>query len=378
MFFPDHPEHDSMLESMGNFFEQEILPDARKIDQEAVFPRHNLGKLVQRGVMGIPFPQKFGGLGLPLPIYVAALEMLARACANTALQVDVQNMVCEGICLFGNDYQKDRFLLEEDLVTGAKLIAFALTEPCCGSDAKSLQTRAVLSTNEYILNGVKTLITNPGEADFVLVFAKSEKGVSAFIVPADTPGFEVSGEISKLGFRGNKLASIRLRNCAIPVENLLGEEGMGLECAKQILNAGRLSIAAMAVGIAQGAYEKSLSYSLKRKAFGENIAGFQMIQEKLADMITGINAARMLTYCTANLKGKGENTLSEVSQAKLFSSEMALKVCDDAIQIHGGHGYTDGPDIHRHWRDARLLTIGEGTSEMLRLLIAHLALKKSS
>jgi butyryl-CoA dehydrogenase len=374
-FFPDPKEYDETLESMGSFLEKEILPGARKVDREEIFPRQNFEKEVVRGIIAMPFPITYKGLGLPLPVYTAALEMLARACANTALQVDVQNMVCEGIRLFGNDRQRDEFLVQEGLIEGRKLIAFALTEPCCGSDAKSMQTKAVLSGDSYILNGGKTLITNPGEADYVLVFAKADRGISAFLLSRETLGFEVTGAIPKLGFRGNKLASIRLKDCSVPTENLLGTEGEGLEYAKQILNAGRLSVAAMAVGIAQAAYEKALSYSMKRKAFGENIASFQMVQQKLADMLTGINASRLLTYHAANLKGMGESFVSEVSQAKLFASETALRVCDDAIQIHGGYGYIDGYDVHRHWRDARLLTIGEGTSDMLRLLIAHLALK---
>jgi alkylation response protein AidB-like acyl-CoA dehydrogenase len=284
-------------------------------------------------------------------------------------------MVCEGIRLFGDDRQKQQFLLKDGLVEGRHLIAFALTEPCCGSDAKSIQTWAILSGNTYILNGSKTLITNPGEADFLLVFANTEKGLSAFLLPRETPGFEVTAVIPKLGFRGNQLSAIRLNACVVPRENLLGQQGTGLECAKQILNAGRLSIAAIAVGIAQAAYEKALSYSKKRKAFGESIAHFQMIQEKLANALTEITAARLMTYYAASLKDKGEHMVSEVSQAKLFSTEMALRVCDDALQIHGGYGYTDGFDVHRHWRDSRLLTIGEGTSDILRLLIAHLALK---
>jgi alkylation response protein AidB-like acyl-CoA dehydrogenase len=375
MFFPDSKEYNAMLESIGIFIEKEILPDAKRVDQEAIFPRHNLEKLAEKKVMAIPFPPKFNGLGLPLPLYVAALEMLAKACANTALQVDVQNMVCEGISLFGDDRQQNEFLLKNGLVEGRKLIAFALTEPCCGSDAKSIQTKAALSGDTYILNGSKTLITNPGEADFVLVFAKVSNGISAFLVPGGTPGFEVTSVIPKLGFRGNKLSAIRLKNCLVPRENLLGEEGQGLECAKQILNAGRLSIAAIAVGIAQAAYEKAIAYSKKRKAFGGSISNFQMVQGKLANMVTEINAARLLTYYAANLKEGGGSIVSEVSQAKLFAAEMALRVCDDALQIHGGYGYTDGFDVHRHWRDARLLTIGEGTSDILRLLIAHLALK---
>jgi butyryl-CoA dehydrogenase len=375
MFFPDSQKYDALLESIGIFLEKEILPDAKKLDQDGTFPAYNIEKLVKKRVMAIPFPQEFNGLGLPFPVYIAALEMLAKACANNALQVDIQNMVCEGIRLFGNDRQKNEFLVKNGLVEGTRLITFALTEPCCGSDARSIQSRAALSGNAYILNGSKTLITNPGKSDFVLVFAKTDKGMSAFIVPREATGFEVTGVIPKLGFRGNVLSEIRLKDCVIPRENLLGEEGKGLEYAKQMINAGRLSIAAIAVGIAQAAYEKALSYSKKRKAFGESISNFQLVQQKLADMVTGIQAARLLTYYAANLKEKGQDMVSEVSQAKLFSAEMALRVCDDAIQIHGGYGYTDGFDVHRHWRDARLLTIGEGTSDMLRLLIARLALK---
>ncbi|HXW69739.1 MAG TPA: acyl-CoA dehydrogenase family protein [Dissulfurispiraceae bacterium] len=375
MLFPGADQYDAMLDSIGVFVEQEILPDAKRIDQEESFPRHSLNKLVRKGVMAIPFPQESGGLGLPHPVYIAALEMVARACANTALQMDVQNMVCEGIRLFGEDRQKNELFLKQGLVEGRKLIAFALTEPCCGSDAKAIRTQAVLSGDKYILNGSKTLITNPGEADFVLVFARTSKGISAFIVARETPGFNVTGIIPKLGFRGNKLSSVSLKDCAVPRENLLGEEGHGLEYSKQILNAGRMSIAAIAVGIAQAAYEKALSYSKRREAFGKSLSNFQLIQEKLADMVTEINAARLLTYYAASLKERGESMVSEASQAKLFSSEMALRVCDRAIQIHGGYGYTDALDVHRHWRDARLLTIGEGTSDILRLLIAHLALK---
>ncbi len=374
-FFPDAGEYDTLLEALGAFFEKEILPGAKRIDQEEIFPRQNLQRLAEKGFMAIPFPKTLGGLGLPLPVFIAALEMLARACANTALQADIQNMVCEGIRLFGDDRQRNEYLIANSLVEGKKLAAFALTEPCCGSDAKSIQTRAVLSSDRYILNGNKTLITNPGEADLVLVFARTDKGISAFIVPKETPGFEITGVIPKLGFKGNKLSAIRLRDCAVPERNLLGEEGKGLEYAKQMLNAGRLSIAAIALGIARAAYEKALAYSKKRKAFGESISNFQMIQEKLANMITRMNAARLLVYHAANLREKGEDIASEVSQAKLFASEAALKVCDDAIQIHGGYGYTDAFDVHRHWRDARMLTIVEGTSDILRLLISHLELK---
>ena len=375
MLFPDPGEYNIIIESIGKFVEKEILPTAKRIDQEEIFPRQNLEKLVNQGIMAIPFPEEYNGLGLPFPVYIAALEMLAKACANTALQVSIQGMICEGIRLFGDDRQKNTFLKEKGLVAGRSLTAFALTEPCCGSDAKAIQTKAILSGDVYVLNGTKTLITSPDEADFILVFARTDKGISLFLVPRETPGFHVSRVIPKLGFRGHRLSEIHLENCEVARGNLLGEEGKGLDYAKHMLNVGRTTIAAIAVGIAQAAYEKSLSYSTERKAFGEHISNFQLIQEKLANMVTEINAARLLTYHAAHLKDKGKDFTSEVSQAKLFASEMALRVCDDAIQIHGGYGYTDEYDIHRHWRDARLITIGEGTSDMMRLLIAHFALK---
>lgn len=376
MLFPKSADSHALLESIGEFLEKEILPGAKKIDQEASFPRQYLEKVAEKGIMAIPFPKIYGGLGLPFPVYLAALEMLAKACANTALQVDVQNMVCEGIRLFGDDRQKDRYLLQNGLAEGKKLIAFALTEPCCGSDANALRTTAKQTGDSYILNGSKTMITNPGEADFVLVFARADKGISAFLVPKETSGFNVVADMPKLGFRGNRLSAIQIKDCVVPQENLIGEEGRGMECAKQILNAGRLSIAAMGVGIAQAAYDKALAYSKKRKISDDTVSDFQLTRKKLADMAIGINAARLLTYYAAMLKEKGEEMVSQISQAKLFSSEMALRVCDEAIQIHGGYGYTDGFDVHRHWRDARLLTIGEGTSEVLRLLIARRELKE--
>lgn len=376
MLFSDTGEYNLILGSIGDFVEKEILPDAKKIDEEEIFPAQNLEKVQKQGIMSIPFPQEFNGLGLPYPLYIAALEMLAKGCSNTALAVSIQGMVCEGIRLFGKDRQKIEYLKEKGLVEGKMLAAFALTEPCCGSDAKSIQTRAALSGNNYILNGTKTLITSPGKADFVLVFARSDNGISSFLVPQKSPGFNVARVIPKLGFRGHSLSEIHFDNCEIPVNNLVGEEGKGLEYGKLILNSGRVTIAAIAIGIAQAAYEKSLSYSKERKAFGENISTFQLVQAKLANMAVEINAARLLTYYAAHLKDKNKNIAFEASQAKLFATEMALKVCDNAIQIHGGYGYTDEYDIHRHWRDARLLTIGEGTSDIIRLLIAHLALKQ--
>jgi alkylation response protein AidB-like acyl-CoA dehydrogenase len=300
-------------------------------------------------------------------VYVAALESLSNACANTALQVSIQGMICAGINYFGDENQKRRFLKEYGLAAGTKLVSFALTEPCCGSDAKAIETTAALSGGHYVLNGSKMMISNAGETDFALVFARTGRGVSALLIPSETHGFNVLKPIEKLGFRGNRLAAIHLDNCSVPKESLLGEEGQGLEYAKHILNSGRITIAAIGVGIAQAAFDKSLHYSRKRKAFGEVISNFQLVQQKLSDMATDISAARLLTYYASALKGRGKDVALQASEAKLFSSEMTLRVCDHAIQIHGGYGYTDGYDVHRHWRD--------GTSDMLRLLIAHLSLK---
>jgi butyryl-CoA dehydrogenase len=376
MLFPGMPEYHRVLESIGDFCEKEILPGAKAVDDEGAFPRENLLKAAGKGIFGLPFPRENGGGNYPFPVYVAAVELLAKACANTALHVSIQGMICEGIRLFGTDLQKTRFLKEEGLAEGRRLIAFALTEPCCGSDARAIRTKAVRSEEGYLLNGSKMMITNAGEADFSLVFANAAKGITAFLVSSRARGFQVMKTMPKLGFRGNQLSAIRLEDCLVPQEDLLGEEGKGLEYAKQILNSGRMTIAAIGVGIAQAAFEKSVFYSKKREAFGEKIANFQLVQEKISDMATTISAARLMTSHAAYLKFRGEDVALQASQAKLFSSEMSQEVCDQAIQIHGGYGYIDAHDVHRHWRDARLLTIGEGTSDMLRLLIAHLTLKE--
>lgn len=376
LLIPDAERYHPVLESFADFVGKEIQPRAKTVDQEGVFPKENLVKLQSFGIMAMPFPRDINGLGFPLPVFTIALEILARACANTALQVSVQAMVCEGIRLFGNESQKNIFLIKKGLVGGSSLAAFALTEPCCGSDAKSIRTSARLSGNAYVLKGNKTLITNPAESGFILVFARTDKGISCFIVQAGSEGMSITKDIPKLGLKGNRMAAIRFEDCEIPAGNLLGEEGRGLEYAKHMLNAGRNTIGAIAVGIARAAYERSLSYSKGRKAFGLPISEFQLVQEKLANMLTGINASRLLVTHAAALSERGKNVVSEASQAKLFSTETALRVCDAAIQIFGGYGYIDEYDVHRHWRDARGLTIGEGTSDMLRLLIAHLALKE--
>lgn len=369
-------EYDRMLEKLGEFFTKEFEPAAREMDEMGISPRPNFEKLSKEGIPAISPPPEYNGLGLPFVLYMAIVEMLAKACANTALCLSVHSMVCEGINLFGTEAQKEEFLKNKGLAKGKALAAFALTEPCCGSDAAAIRSTATRSGGKYILNGTKNLVTNAPEADFIMVLANTAKGPSIFLSPRQAAGLKVLKDIAKMGFRGNRLAPVRLENCKIPEANLIGEEGKGLDYAKQILNCGRMTVAAIAVGIARGAYEKSLSYALKRKAFGKNISEFQLIQQKLADMETEINAARLLLYYSAHLRDKGLDYAAEVTQAKLFASEMALRVCDNAVQIHGGYGYLDACDVHRHWRDARLLTIAEGTSEILRLLLAHLVIKR--
>lgn len=377
MLFPDASSFDRALESMAGFAAREIAPTARKTDEESSFPRHNLTRVSEQGIFSMPFPEEFGGRGLPFPVYVAAIEILAWACANTALQVSIQGMVSEGIRRFCSEAQRQHYLTADGIASGRRLVAFALTEPCCGSDAGAIQTMATADGDTYVLNGSKTLITNAGEADHVLVFARAPLGISAFIVPSRARGLTVMKVIPKLGFRGNQLASLRLQDCVVDKGTLFGEEGKGLEYAKHMLNVGRITISAIGLGIACAAYEKAIGHSKGRRAFNSSVADFQLTQEKIAEMATGISAARLLTYYAAHRFHLGRDIAAEASHAKLFTSETALRVCDHAIQIHGGYGYTDAADIHRHWRDARLLPIGEGTSEMLKLLAAHLALKEA-
>ena len=376
LLYPSADSYDSLLTSLAEVIKQEIRPGAAAIDREETYPRENLRKLAELGVPALPFPKEMGGGGLPYPVFVAIMEMLAAGCANTALQLSIQAMACEGILLYGDDTQKELFLRQKGLLAGTSLAAFALTEPSCGSDAKAIKTEARLSGDTYLLNGTKTLITSPGEADFIILFAVAEQGISAFIIPTTAPGFRIAMVLPKLGCKGHKLSAISLENCKVPSANLLGAAGKGLEYGKHFLNCGRITIAALGVGIAQAAYTKALEYSRRRKAFGSSISEFQLVQEKLADMLTEIQAARLMTFHAAQLKQSGMEYTSAAAQAKLYSSEMAQRVCDKAIQIHGGYGYIDGSDVHRHWRDARMLSIGEGTSDMLRLLIAHLAIKQ--
>jgi alkylation response protein AidB-like acyl-CoA dehydrogenase len=368
-FYPDHhQEYSEVLSTLGGFMEKELLPISPKIDTGEAKIAAPRKALLEHGMCQIAFPEEYGGLGLPFSVYALAVEMLGTADASTCLSVEIHNAVAEGLNRFATDAQKSKYLPR--LLTGESLASFTLTEPASGSDAGTMATTAEKKGGEYSINGSKMFITNAGEADLYLVFAKTRRGPSCFIVESPNRGLSFGADLTKLGMRGSRTSEVVFSDCRIPEGNLVGEEGKGADYAKEILHGARIIVAALNVGIAQIAYEKSITYARQRKAFGKTISEFQLIREKIADMKTEISAGRMLYLYASKIKESGADYSSEASQAKVFSTEMSLRVCDSAIQIHGGYGYTTD-ELHRHWRDARLLTIGEGTSEVLRMLIAR-------
>ena len=360
-----------LLESLGDFFEKEIEPTARQTDLKAEFPRENIRKLFEQGFTSMGFPKDFGGLELPWPIYVAAMEMCGKACASTALSLAIHGTCCEGVRQFSNPGQKKEYLPQ--MISGKKFAGFSLTEPGAGSDARNLQTTARLESGHWVVNGTKMFTINGGYCDLYFLFAKTPKGPSAFLV--DARSAKSSKHIDKLGYRGSVTAEVVFENAHVPKESLVGTEGEGFEYAKKMLFGGRVTVGAISTGIARAAFDKAVRYSKDRTAFGKPLSDFEMIQSKLADMLTDINASRMMVYRAAYLKDQGKPFESEAAQAKVFASEHGLRVCDEAIQIHGGYGYADEFDVHRHWRDSRLNTVGEGTSEIMRLIISKHIIK---
>ena len=354
--------------------DKELLPISPKIDTGEAKIAGPRKALLKQGMCQIAFPEKYGGLGLPFSVYAMAVEMLGTAEASTCLSVEIHNAVAEGLNRFATEAQKTKYLPR--LLTGDSLASFTLTEPASGSDSGTMATTAEKKGGEYTINGSKMFITNAGEADLYLVFAKTKNGPSCFMVESPNPGLSFGGDLKKLGMRGSRTSEVVFSDCRIPEGNLVGEEGKGADYAKEILHGARIIVAALNVGIAQIAYDKSLAYARQRRAFGKTISEFQLIREKIADMKTDISAGRMLYLYASKIKESGADYSSEASQAKIFSTEMSLRVCDSAIQIHGGYGYTTD-ELHRHWRDARLLTIGEGTSEVLRMLVARRELARS-
>ncbi len=359
-------EYNLLLESLGDFFEKEIEPRAREIDLKATFPSDNLSKLFQQGFTSMSFPKEYGGLELPWPVYVAAMEMCGKACASTALSIAIHGTCCEGVRLFAGSDLKKKYL--PGMISGKLLAGFSLTEPGSGSDARNMRTQARFQNGEWVINGTKMFTTNGGYCDVYFLFAKTPKGPSAFLV--DGKRAKSSKHIEKLGCRGSVTSEVVFEDARVPKENLVGGEGEGFEYAKRMLHGGRVTVGALTTGIAQAAFDKAVRYSKQRTAFGKPIADFEMIKAKLADMFTEINASRLMVYRAARLKDQGKPFESEAAQAKLLATESGLRVCNEAIQIHGGYGYADEFDVHRHWRDARLMTIGEGTSEIMRLVVS--------
>jgi alkylation response protein AidB-like acyl-CoA dehydrogenase len=365
--YPEHEEYAEVLSALGGFMSERIFPMSEKFDSNSANMGASRKALLEQGVCQIPFPKEHGGLGLPYGVYVLALELAGSADAGIALSLAIHNTAAEGIFQFGSGEQKRKYL--PDITSGRKLASFALTEPTSGSDAKSMSTRAKRTMDGYVLNGSKAYITNAGEADVYFVFAATEKGPSSFVVEKSNPGMSFGEDLPKLGMRGSRTSEVRFEDCRVPQDSLVGDEGMGFEYAKAMLNGSRIVMGSLCVGIARVAFDKAVAYAKQRRAFGAPISDFQLIRGKIADMKTGISAGRLLCMHAARLRESGAEYASAAAQAKVFSTEMSVDACDSAIQVFGGHGYTSG-DVHRHWRDARLLTIGEGTSEVLRLLIA--------
>jgi alkylation response protein AidB-like acyl-CoA dehydrogenase len=363
-----------------DFAEKEIAPFVRKYDEKGEFPFEIMKKLGEIGFLGITFPEEYGGSGLKYLDYVVIIEEISRVDPSIGLSVAAHNGLCTNhIYCFGDENQKRKYLPE--LCTGKKIGAWALTEPQAGSDAANLLTTAVKENNYYILNGNKVFTTHGSVGDVIVVMAVTDKtkgknGISSFIVEKGYDGLIVGKKEDKLGMRASDTCSLIFDNCKVPAENLIGEEGQGYKQAMEILAGGRIGIAALSVGLAQGAFELSLKYSKERKAFGKYIAEFQAIQWKLADMATQIESARLLTYKAAYLKDQGKDYSLYASMAKYFASEVAVKCAIEAVQIYGGYGYIKEYPVEKFYRDAKLLTIGEGTSEIQKIIIANKILKE--
>lgn len=368
-------EQQQVKKMVREFAETEIKPHVMAWDEAQHFPRELFTKMGELGLTGVIFPEEFGGAGMGYVEYATVIEEIARVCGSVGLSVAAHNSLCTNhIFQYGSEEQRKKFVTP--LARGEKLGAWALTEPGSGSDASGMMTTAVRRDGGWVINGSKNFITHGISSDICVVTAVTNRemrsrGVSAFVVERGTKGFIAGKKENKLGVRASETASIIFEDCWVPNENLLGERGRGFVNAMQILDGGRISIAALALGIAQGAYESALKYSQERKQFNQPIFDFQGIQFKLADMATQIDAARLLTLRAAWLKDSKRPTTRESAMAKLYASEVAVRVAEEAIQIHGGYGYTKDYPPEKYWRDSKLCTIGEGTSEVQRLVIAR-------
>jgi alkylation response protein AidB-like acyl-CoA dehydrogenase len=379
MEFELNEEQQQIKRTIREFSEKELKPHVMEWDEAAHFPVDLQPKFAEIGIMGVLISEEYGGAGMGYVEYATIIEELARVDGSIALAIAAHNSLGAGhIFIAGNEVQKQKYLAP--LAKGESFAAWGLTEPSSGSDASSMRTTAVRRAGGWVLNGSKNFITNATFAETTVVLAITDRaagshGISAFIVERGTAGFTVAKKENKLGMRASDTAALVFADCFLPNSNLIGEPGQGFIQAMKVLDGGRISIAALAVGIAQGAFEAAVHYSKERYQFGRSIAEFQAIQFKLADMATQIDAARLLTYRAAAMKNAGKPTTKESSMAKLYASEVAVRVAEESVQIHGGYGYIKDYPAEKYWRDSKLCTIGEGTSEIQRTVIARQILK---
>ena len=379
LFFTE--EHEMLQSMVKDFAKNEVEPIAQELDEKGEFPRDLVNQMGELGLLGIPVPEKYGGAGMDTIAYTAAVIELAKADASLAITMAAHTSLgTMPIVLSGSEEQKAKYV--PDLASGKMLGAFGLTEPGAGSDAGATQTTAELKNGNYIINGSKIFITNAGEAGLLSLTAQVIKdgeklGIGAFLVPMDTEGLEIMPKEKKMGWRASDTRQLFFNNMHVPVENMIGDPSGGFRTFLKTLVGGRISVAALAVGTAEGAYERALKYSTEREAFGKPIYKFQPISFKLADMATQIEAAKLLVYHAAWLKDQGVEMLKEAAMAKLFASEVAMDVTTEAIQVLGGYGYVKEYDVERYFRDAKVLEIGEGTSEIQRIVISRSIIKSA-
>lgn len=381
MDFELNEDQQQIKMSVREFAKAEIAPHVSEWDETQHFPIELVPKLSELGLMGVIFPEEYGGAGMGYVEYATIIEELSRVDGSIGISVAAHNSLCSNhIYMFGTEAQRQKYLVP--LAQGQRLGAWGLTEAGAGSDASGTRTTAVRHNGGWIVNGSKNFITHAIHGDTCVAVAvtdraKANKGITAFIFEKGMKGFAPAKKENKLGLRASETASVVFEDCYVPDENRLGDEGLGFIHALQILDGGRISIAALAVGIAQGAYESAVRYAKEREQFGKPITEFQAIQFKLADMATQIEAARLLMYRAAYLKDQGKKVTKQSAMAKLFASEVSVRVCEEAIQIHGGYGYTKDYPPEKYWRDSKLCTIGEGTSEIQRIVIARELLKEA-
>lgn len=362
-----------------DFAEKHIRPYVMEWDEAQIFPVETMKKMGELGLLGVLVPEEYGGAGLGYFEYVAAIQEIAKVCSSVGLSMAAHNSLCTGhIMYFGNDEQKKKWLTK--LSTGEWIGAWGLTEANTGSDALRMTTTAVLDGDHYVINGAKNWITHGKSGDVAVVMVRTGEigdsaGISAIVVERGTPGFSAGKKENKLGMRASETTEMIFENCRVPKENLLGEVGQGFKQAMQILDGGRISIAALSLGIAKGAYNAALAYSKERHQFGQPIANFQAIQFKLADIATRIEAAELLTLQAADMKNRGVKMTKESAMAKYYASEVCVWAANEAVQIFGGYGYTKDFPVEKFYRDSKLCTIGEGTSEIQKLVIARNILK---